>query len=134
MYRPVAAALSGLSHLLSDWTEHKAPDGRTYYYNAKTKQSSWEKPEELKTPAEKLLSQCLWKEYTSENGKKYYHNVSTKESKWTVPAEVEDIRKKLANELAAAIGSPAVLPIMTGQIPMPGLPMPSQSMINTMPP
>jgi len=36
----------------SDWTEHKAPDGRTYYYNSVTKQSLWEKPDELKTSAE----------------------------------------------------------------------------------
>ncbi len=35
-----------------DWSEHKSPDGRTYYYNGKTKQSLWEKPDELKTPAE----------------------------------------------------------------------------------
>ena len=35
-----------------DWSEHKAPDGRTYYYNSKTKQSLWEKPEDLKSPAE----------------------------------------------------------------------------------
>ena len=34
------------------WTEHKAPDGRTYYFNNETKQSVWEKPDELKTPAE----------------------------------------------------------------------------------
>ncbi|KAL5006562.1 hypothetical protein ScPMuIL_015368 [Solemya velum] len=34
------------------WSEHKAPDGRTYYYNNVTKQSSWEKPDDLKTPAE----------------------------------------------------------------------------------
>ena len=34
------------------WTEHKAPDGRTYYFNADTKVSSWEKPDELKTSAE----------------------------------------------------------------------------------
>lgn len=34
------------------WTEHKAPDGRTYYYNSQTKESSWEKPDALKTPAE----------------------------------------------------------------------------------
>ena len=26
------------------WTEHKAPDGRTYYYNNQTKESAWEKP------------------------------------------------------------------------------------------
>lgn len=36
----------------SPWTEHKAPDGRTYYYNNVTKQSSWEKPDALKTIAE----------------------------------------------------------------------------------
>ncbi|KAG8225055.1 hypothetical protein J437_LFUL000033, partial [Ladona fulva] len=35
----------------SDWTEHKAPDGRTYFYNSVTKQSSWEKPDDLKSPA-----------------------------------------------------------------------------------
>lgn len=34
------------------WTEHKAPDGRTYYYNSVTKQSSWQKPDTLKTPGE----------------------------------------------------------------------------------
>ena len=31
---------------------HNAPDGRTYYYNSETKQSSWQKPDELKTKAE----------------------------------------------------------------------------------
>lgn len=35
-----------------EWTEHKAPDGRTYYYNNVTKESRWEKPDVLKTPAE----------------------------------------------------------------------------------
>ncbi len=30
------------------WTEHTAPDGRKYYYNATTKQSVWVKPDELK--------------------------------------------------------------------------------------
>ncbi|RLU23079.1 hypothetical protein DMN91_005357 [Ooceraea biroi] len=63
----------------TDWSEHKAPDGRTYYYNNITKQSLWEKPDELKSSNELLLSQCPWKEYKSENGKVYYHNVTTKE-------------------------------------------------------
>ncbi|KFM23843.1 Pre-mRNA-processing factor 40-like protein A [Auxenochlorella protothecoides] len=34
----------------SAWTEHTAPDGRKYYYNAGTKQSVWTKPVELQTP------------------------------------------------------------------------------------
>uniref|UniRef100_A0A0L8I8J1 Pre-mRNA-processing factor 40 homolog B n=1 Tax=Octopus bimaculoides TaxID=37653 RepID=A0A0L8I8J1_OCTBM len=73
------------------WTEHKAPDGRTYYYNSVTKQSSWEKPDELKTPAELLLSQCPWKEYKSDTGKVYYHNSASKESRWTKPKELEEL-------------------------------------------
>lgn len=38
-----------------EWSEHKAPDGRTYYYNNITKQSAWEKPDELKTNSEVRL-------------------------------------------------------------------------------
>lgn len=92
----------------SEWTEHKAPDGRTYYYNATSKQSLWEKPDELKTPAELLLSQCPWKEYKSENGKVYYHNVSTKESRWTIPTELDDLKNRIIAEESAAAAAAAV--------------------------
>lgn len=43
----------------SDWTEHTAPDGRKYFFNSKTKQSSWEKPEELMSQDEKLSSRSV---------------------------------------------------------------------------
>ncbi|XP_046424442.1 pre-mRNA-processing factor 40 homolog A [Neodiprion virginianus] len=93
----------------SEWTEHKAPDGRTYYYNSSTKQSLWEKPDELKTPSELLLSQCPWKEYKSDNSKIYYHNVTTKESRWTIPPELEELKAKLAAEEAGTVASVAVV-------------------------
>lgn len=32
----------------SEWTEHRAPDGRTYYYNASRAESTWERPQALK--------------------------------------------------------------------------------------
>ncbi|EFX69363.1 hypothetical protein DAPPUDRAFT_329118 [Daphnia pulex] len=80
------------------WTEHKSPDGRTYYYNNLTKQSLWDKPDELKTAAEIMLSQCPWKEYKTEDGKIYYHNVSTKESSWTIPPELGELKSKIATE------------------------------------
>lgn len=38
-----------------EWSEHKSPDGRVYYYNNVTKQSAWEKPDELKTQAEVII-------------------------------------------------------------------------------
>uniref|UniRef100_A0A8C4SEA3 Pre-mRNA processing factor 40 homolog B n=1 Tax=Erpetoichthys calabaricus TaxID=27687 RepID=A0A8C4SEA3_ERPCA len=73
------------------WTEHKAPDGRTYFYNSETKQSTWEKPDDLKSKVELLLSQCLWKEYKSDTGKPYYYNSQTRESRWTRPKELEEL-------------------------------------------
>lgn len=42
----------GFPQSTCEWSEHKSPDGRTYYYNSITKQSAWEKPDELKTNAE----------------------------------------------------------------------------------
>ncbi|XP_030808421.1 pre-mRNA-processing factor 40 homolog A [Camarhynchus parvulus] len=99
----------------STWTEHKSPDGRTYYYNTETKQSTWEKPDDLKTPAEQLLSKCPWKEYKSDSGKPYYYNSQTKESRWAKPKELEDLEAMIKAEenstkpedAAAAASAPA---------------------------
>uniref|UniRef100_A0A8C1Q4L8 Pre-mRNA-processing factor 40 homolog A n=1 Tax=Cyprinus carpio TaxID=7962 RepID=A0A8C1Q4L8_CYPCA len=85
-----SSCLTGVSK--SVWTEHKSLDGKTYYYNTETKQSTWEKPDELKSPAEQMLSKCPWKEYKSDTGKPYYYNSQTKESRWTKP-KVTHIQK-----------------------------------------
>jgi len=81
-----------------NWTEHKAPDGRCYFYNTATKASSWEKPNCLKSSVEMLLAQCPWKEFKAENGKVYYHNNDTKESVWVAPRELQDIKDRIAAE------------------------------------
>jgi len=82
-----------------DWTEHTAPDGRKYYYNNKTKQSKWEKPDEFKSDIDKeheeMLAKCQWKEYKAENGKPYYYNAESKESVWTIPDELKEIKEKI---------------------------------------
>uniref|UniRef100_A0A672HQS1 Pre-mRNA-processing factor 40 homolog A n=1 Tax=Salarias fasciatus TaxID=181472 RepID=A0A672HQS1_SALFA len=94
------------------WTEHKSLDGKTYYYNTETKQSTWEKPDELKSPAEQMLSKCPWKEYKSDTGKPYYYNSQTKESRWTKPKELEDVEGKvlLSGDVTAATPGIAAAP------------------------
>ncbi|XP_023294574.2 pre-mRNA-processing factor 40 homolog A [Lucilia cuprina] len=95
------AAAFGSAPPNTEWTEHKAPDGRPYFYNNITKQSSWEKPEALMTPIERLQHQCPWKEYRSDAGKVYYHNVTTKESRWEPPPEFLEMQEKVKAEEAA---------------------------------
>jgi len=76
----------------ADWAEYVTPDGRRYYYNKLNKTTTWEKPEELKTPEERAMS-CPWKEYTADSGRKYYYNSETHESVWEVPEELKAFRE-----------------------------------------
>ncbi|XP_053694183.1 pre-mRNA-processing factor 40 homolog A [Sabethes cyaneus] len=117
---PVLPMIPIVPQVVSEWTEHKAPDGRVYYYNSVSKQSLWEKPDELKSPAEKLLSQCPWKEYKSDQGKVYYHNVNTKESQWVAPPEYLELKEKVEAEKAAAEAAKAAAlkTVAPGAIPM----------------
>ncbi|XWS24079.1 hypothetical protein CRYUN_Cryun28dG0070100 [Craigia yunnanensis] len=88
----------------SDWQEHTSADGRRYYYNKKTRQSSWEKPPELMTPIERADASTVWKEFTTPEGRRYYYNKVTKQSKWTIPEEL-----KLAREQAQVAASQGTL-------------------------
>lgn len=51
-YTPSAAA----APLPPDWTEHKAPTGHTYYYNAVTKESTYKRPS-TQSPQQSLAEQ-----------------------------------------------------------------------------
>ncbi|KZT10033.1 uncharacterized protein LAESUDRAFT_722178 [Laetiporus sulphureus 93-53] len=83
------------------WTEHRNPEGRTYWFNTGTRESVWEKPDDLKTPFERALNQTKWKEYFS-GGRKYYYNTETKESKWDMPDELILLLEKVEKEGKAA--------------------------------
>ncbi|KAK7207542.1 hypothetical protein BZA70DRAFT_271590 [Myxozyma melibiosi] len=67
------------------WKEHKTSDGRKYYYNTQTKETSWAKPDELLSPRERALAKTDWKEYETPDGRKYWHNKQTNESVWKIP-------------------------------------------------
>ncbi|XP_063069622.1 pre-mRNA-processing factor 40 homolog A isoform X2 [Engraulis encrasicolus] len=108
----------------SAWTEHKSLDGKVYFYNTETKQSTWEKPDDLKSTAEQMLSKCPWKEYKSDTGKPYYYNSQSKESRWTKPKELEDLEAMIKAEEngtadAAAPGTAAAVAV--GGQPEPAL-------------
>ncbi|KAG0315760.1 hypothetical protein BGZ97_007870, partial [Linnemannia gamsii] len=92
---PPAAASKSL------WTEYTHQDGRKYYYHAVTKQTVWQKPDELKTPKELALEACPWKEYSTPEGKKYYHNAKSSETVWTAPEEYKTLFDALAEETKA---------------------------------
>lgn len=121
---PPPLVVDPLNPVACEWTAHKSPDGRTYYYNSVTKQSSWEKPDELKSTSERLLSTCPWKEYQSDAGKTYYHNMTTKESRWEVPPELAEIKAKILAEEAAANAAKAVA-AMTSSTLAAGLMLPT---------
>jgi pre-mRNA-processing factor 40 len=79
------------------WTEHKNTEGRTYWSNSVTRQSVWEKPEELRSPFERAMGKTPWKQYMS-NGKPYYVNSSSGETKWDLPQELVELKEKLQVE------------------------------------
>ncbi|CBY10029.1 unnamed protein product [Oikopleura dioica] len=80
----------------SEWVDHVAPNGKTYYYNNRTKQSLWEKPPELMTAGERQLAKCPWKSHKNQDGKVYYYNSITKASSWDEPAELIKAKKEAA--------------------------------------
>ncbi|XP_057991376.1 pre-mRNA-processing protein 40A-like isoform X2 [Hevea brasiliensis] len=80
--------------IATDWKEHVSANGRRYYYNKRTRQSSWEKPFELMTPIERADASTDWKEFTSPDGRKYYFNKVTRQSKWEIPEELKLARER----------------------------------------
>lgn len=77
------------------WTEHHLVDGRSYFYNVVTCQSTLAVPEMLdwlKSNIDRLLVTCPWRERKDVgSGKSYYYNMETRESVWKVPLELAEL-------------------------------------------
>ncbi|KAI8098062.1 uncharacterized protein B0P05DRAFT_523202 [Gilbertella persicaria] len=114
---------------MSVWKEHTTPEGKKYWYNTATRASTWEKPDELLTPEERVLKTSAWKEYTTPEGKKYYSNVKTKETVWEIPAELKQQIEKARKEALEnrVVEQPTPLPPVRPIVPtLPPMPMTSQ--------
>lgn len=76
----------------NEWTVSNAQDGSQFYYNFKTKQSQWEKPDALKNEIELISG---WNRQIGKGGKEYYFNSKTKNSTWDMPPAYKEAVDKL---------------------------------------
>lgn len=93
----------------SVWSEHLTKEGRVYYYNRSTKQSSWEKPADFDgdsaadagggggskkssstSSSSGAASSVEWEElWDPKNERAYYYNRATRKTQWLRPEGVE---------------------------------------------
>ncbi|KAM9895509.1 hypothetical protein OXX69_010992 [Metschnikowia pulcherrima] len=67
---------------MSKWQQVHDDQGRVYYYNPETQETSWENPD--------AQSVGTWKTYTTEDGKEYYYNETTGVTTWDKPSELSE--------------------------------------------
>lgn len=94
---------------MDEWQVHAGPEGKPYYYNSKTGQSTWDKPEELKTPFDKALEATSWRQSIAPGGAKYWYNVENQQSLWDAPPEVVELLKRYPSNAFNGPPPPPVL-------------------------
>ncbi|KAF7191419.1 Pre-mRNA-processing protein prp40 [Pseudocercospora fuligena] len=80
---------------MSAWGSAQTADGRTYYFNKQTKETTWTKPADFDdseppaTPATPSTGNAAdWAEAKTQDGRTYYYNKVTKQTTWTLPPEL----------------------------------------------
>jgi len=73
------------------WSVATSPEGKPYYYHTVTKETTWEKPDVLKTALERAEEACDWKQFETPEGKPYYHNKKTNQTVWEMPPEFKAV-------------------------------------------
>ncbi|KAL6054983.1 FF domain-containing protein [Balamuthia mandrillaris] len=83
----------------SFWACYTTPGGASYYYNYRSRESTWQQPVGVVIHAKparpgppiawKRLGQTEWKVVLSDSGEEYFYNNDTKKSSWVLPPEVQ---------------------------------------------
>lgn len=85
-----------------DWERHKNEDGKEYFYNAATEETTWDPPEGFKEATAKdedkdqeekkdgNEKKGAWEKVTDDDGKEYYYNPVTEETAWDRPEGFEE--------------------------------------------
>ncbi|CAI2176109.1 15238_t:CDS:10 [Funneliformis geosporum] len=103
--------------LPSGWTEHRAPNGMFYYYNAATGQSTWERPIMVPPPPPigpppgtlphsfqpvpgmmRQIPDTKWFIVSTTESREFFYNSETKKSVWEVPEEIEEAVKNFKEQ------------------------------------
>jgi hypothetical protein len=94
------------------WTAHRAPDGRTFYHNGESGESSWVKPATfqgeadvgaLPTPVAQVeVGDTSWVRVMCADGRQYFFDKRTRQASWAVPPEVAAFQRR-AEEQAAEV-------------------------------
>ena len=89
--------VSSSADLPEGWAAVRHGDGRIYYYNATTGETSWDVPVELRHGWVKLMHE--------EYGRAYFHHAASGLQSWTSPTDEDDARAReiVATEASAAI-------------------------------
>jgi len=92
------------SHLDSIWRAVRTSDGREYYYNIHTRETSWTRPNQVVQQNGIDQSELPegWKSHVSPEGKIYYSHAATGKTQWHKP-EVESAQKDTVDRKRTAL-------------------------------
>lgn len=94
------------------WTAHRAPDGRAFYHNAATGESSWTRPADFRGDdaggvagvpvpvAQAAVGATGWTEVKCQDGRRYW--ARGRETTWAEPPDVTEHKRRAEAEAAAA--------------------------------
>ncbi len=74
------------------WTEASTDDGKVYYFNVNTQETTYDKPRSLMSEVERQLPTSEWRQYIND-GKTYFFNGET--SVWEEPMEFTRYKERL---------------------------------------